>query len=480
MVRNASPGVIGINRRNPHYFEYKGRDILLLTSAEHYAAVFNKAFDYKAYLDALHRNGLNYTRIYPGTKLLPNDINRKNDTMNAGANFIAPWARSGEPGYVGGGNKFDLNRWDEGFFGRLRDFTARAYELDIIVELCFFNDQYDTTFPHCPLHAGANIQGVGGTECTAFTTLANAVLVAEQKKLIEKLMRETNGFDNVIYEFIDEPTLYGTKSADAYNWISALIDHAIAVEAGLPKKHMLAQQMMFGVDFSDDDRVSLLVAQYVSEGGRQVGSWAALANSYKFNKPIETNETVSVLSEPNYYERDVVDSSRIEMWEFMLGGGAGFNQLNAGFTVLNPSGADPINDEVFRGIRNLRRFLESMDYVKMTRDSRTVREMSVGGRISGIYEAGKQYVIYIHHCFTNFSRWRETHYLPNYGAYEPVLTVNLEPGSYDMTFINPADLTEIAARRIDSGGGDMKIECPRYKLDLPIKIVATHGCQTGS
>jgi hypothetical protein len=349
---------------------------------------------------------------------------------------------------------------------------AYARDRDIIVELCFFNDQYDTTFPHCPLHEDANVQGIGGRDCTAFITLADRELVAEQKKLIGKLIAETNKYDNIIYEFIDEPTLYGTKSIDAYNWISALVDHAIAVEDDLPKRHMLAQQMMFGVDFSDDDRISLLVAQYVSEGGRQVGSWAALANSYKFNKPIETNETVSVLSEPNYYERDTADSSRLEMWEFMLGGGAGFNQLNAGFTVRNPSGADPVNDDVFRGIRNLRSFLESMDYVKMTRDSKTVREMSVGGRISGICEAGRQYVIYIHHSFTNFARWRETHYLPNYGQYEPVLTVILEPGAYALAFINPADLSVISERPIASGGGEMKIECPRYSLDLLIKITA--------
>ncbi|MCL2708755.1 MAG: hypothetical protein FWF03_06525 [Defluviitaleaceae bacterium] len=66
MPRNASPDVIRVNPRNPHYFEYKGRDILLITSAEMYGAVVNKAFDYKKYLDALHRHGLNYTRIYPG------------------------------------------------------------------------------------------------------------------------------------------------------------------------------------------------------------------------------------------------------------------------------------------------------------------------------------------------------------------------------------------------------------------------------
>ena len=144
--------------------------------------------------------------------------------------------------------------------------------------------------------------------------------MAEQLKYIEKIITMTNKFDNVIYEFIDEPTLFGTNSLDATHWISALADHAIAVEEKLPKKHLLAQQLMLGVDFSRDDRISVNVAQYVEVAANQIGGPAALQNCYQYVKPIEVNETVSALSIPNYYERDMVDASRIESWEFMVGG----------------------------------------------------------------------------------------------------------------------------------------------------------------
>jgi len=34
MLRNASPGVIGVSEQNPHYYQYKGRELLLITSAD--------------------------------------------------------------------------------------------------------------------------------------------------------------------------------------------------------------------------------------------------------------------------------------------------------------------------------------------------------------------------------------------------------------------------------------------------------------
>ena len=51
---------------NPHYFEYKGKPLITVTSGEHYGAVLNKDFDYRRYLDALALNGLNATRIFSG------------------------------------------------------------------------------------------------------------------------------------------------------------------------------------------------------------------------------------------------------------------------------------------------------------------------------------------------------------------------------------------------------------------------------
>ena len=474
MIRNATQGVIRISEKNPHYFEYKGKDILLITSAEHYGAVISRKFDYVKYLDMLAEYGLNYTRIYPGAIVEPQGIWMSEDTMAPGEDLIIPWARSDEPGFACGGNKFDLSKWDDEYFKRLRDFLTDAGKRNIIVEICFFNCMHgDQYWLCCPLQKNGNIQGIGDCDSVSFQTLDNDPLVREQMKYIEKIILETNDFDNILYEFVDEPTTDLTPSHKAYHWIDKQIETAIAAESKLPKKHMLAQQLEIGVNFADDDRIANIVTQYISMSWRQVGGIPALNNCYVFNKPIELNETTYIGSWIKEDTDDIFGISRLESWEFMVGGGAGFNQLNGYFIVSNPSGENPANRKILQGLRNLRTFLESFDFTKMTRDNETVLSVTPGASISMISEKGKQYAIYIHHSFPVLNN--SSYYSPNYGEYEPTLTMKLEKGSYAITFIEPETLKTLKEVSLESDGEEVKLTCPRYKLDLAIKILAKKG-----
>jgi len=468
MIRNASENVIGISEKNPHYFQYKGKEILLITSAEHYGAVMSKKFDYVKYFDALAGYGLNYTRIYPGALVEPEGMWLPEDNLAPGRDLIVPWARSDAGGYIAGGNKFDLSKWDSEYFIRLRDFLKEAEKRGIIVEICFFNCQPASCWEYSPLHKNSNIQGTGVCDHVGFQTLDDEPLVREQLRYIEKIIIETNDFDNVIYEFVDEPTLVLTPSDKVYKWISRMIDTAIETEDKLPKKHMLAQQLEIGVDFAGDDRIALIVTQYILASSRQIGGVPALVNCYCYNKPIEMNETAYV---PSWYDREHTAISRLESWEFMVGGGAGFNQLNGYFVTSNPAGENENNRKILAGLKNLRSFLESFDYIKMTRDNHTFRNISIGGNVNMISEKGRQYAAYIHHSFAN-GGGMGTFYEPSYGEYAPVIRLRLEKGSYTVKFIEPETLNILKEERITSGGGDTELVCPFYKLDLAIKITA--------
>ena len=48
---------ISICPDNPHYYFYKNRPVVLITSAEHYGGVVNKEFDYIRYFDMLQKYG---------------------------------------------------------------------------------------------------------------------------------------------------------------------------------------------------------------------------------------------------------------------------------------------------------------------------------------------------------------------------------------------------------------------------------------
>ncbi len=62
---------IRLHTENPHYFYYKDKPTILITSAEHYGAVVNTEFDYVTYLNELESKGLNLTRTFTGSYVEP-------------------------------------------------------------------------------------------------------------------------------------------------------------------------------------------------------------------------------------------------------------------------------------------------------------------------------------------------------------------------------------------------------------------------
>lgn len=76
--------------------------------------------------------------------------------------YACPWARSDTPGAFDGGMKFDLSKWDEAYFKRLRDFVAEAGKRGVVVEFVFFNTLYNDTFWNaCPLNAKNRMLATG-------------------------------------------------------------------------------------------------------------------------------------------------------------------------------------------------------------------------------------------------------------------------------------------------------------------------------
>ena len=93
---NAAEKPLALHPDNPHYFLFRGKPTILITSAEHYGAVLNLDFDFTKYLDELKTHGLNLTRTFSGvycedTKAF--GITR-NTLAPAEGKLSCPWARS--------------------------------------------------------------------------------------------------------------------------------------------------------------------------------------------------------------------------------------------------------------------------------------------------------------------------------------------------------------------------------------------------
>jgi len=471
---NAEP--IRPHPANPHYYLFDGKPTILITSAEHYGAVINKAFDYVPYLGALQKHGLNYTRFYAGAMFETIDkFITGNPLGPKPRDLTVPWARSSQPGYLVGGNKFDLDQWDPAYFKRLKDFLNQAAERGIVVEICFFNSQYSDTWPISPLYFENNIQGVGKGGWRDAQTLKLPDLVRREEEYVRKITQEVNSFDNIILEICDEPASIGTGVTLAGPWVGDLLQVVRTTERDLPKKHMVAQEVEgpFGgpMDFSADPRLSIITAQYLwgrepDDRGGEMGGMRALDFKYGLNKPIELNETDWY---PWGYRGDKIAASRVEAWEFLVGGGSGFNHLNGLFTPEDPAGKAPENEQLLGTLHALKEFLYSFNFLKMRQDKTLV----AGGLPSAhtywraISEPGKQYALYLHH-----SRERRGSYVVEPGEYHEDLALNLAPGNYKADWVDPASGALIRSETFAHQGATHTLSTPPYAVDIALRIKA--------
>lgn len=166
-------------------------------------------FDFDSYLDLLTRHGHNLIRMWsvehtrtnkPGVKVHASPM---------------PFVRSGPGLALDGRPKFDLRRFDERYFQRLRDRIQLAGKRGIYVMPVLFQGwshrvskkhRSDPWFGNVYNKAN-NINGIDGAQGGhpySSHTLGNANLLAVQEAYIRKVVDALNDLDNVLYEVSNE------------------------------------------------------------------------------------------------------------------------------------------------------------------------------------------------------------------------------------------------------------------------------------
>jgi hypothetical protein len=355
-------GVLQISEADRRYLEFRGKPLILMGSTEHYGAVMNLDFDYIPYLDELQRSGLNLTRTFTGIYVEPKGAFNieKNTLAPAAGRLITPFARSNEPGYRNGGNKFDLSSWDEAYFRRLKDFIAQADKRDIIVEITLFSSIYEeaqwSVNPQNPIN---NVNGLPEVSFTEVHSLENPDYLMYQERMVRKIVTELNGFDNIYYEICNEP--YADQIPE--DWHHHMAGVVAETESDLPKKHIISYNYE-----NNHARIDHLPGYYSLVNFHYAKPEAVLQNLH-LNIPIGDNETGFKGNDDWPY--------RVEAWRFMLAGGALFNHLDYSFAVGHESGdflystGQPGGGNA--GLRMqfgfLRKMLEDTDFTAMNPDS---------------------------------------------------------------------------------------------------------------
>lgn len=456
---------------NQHYFEYKGKPVVLITSAEHYGAVLNMDFDYKKYLQTLAAEGMNYTRIFAGSYVeIPGSFGIENNTLApVVGSFIAPWKRTSEPGTYEGEMKFDLTQWNPAFFDRLKSFISEADRLGIFVEVTLFCSTYDDkAWLRHPFHPGNNVNNMGELARRESTTLKNSKLVEFQKIFVEKMVKELNDYDNFFWELQNEPwadngergmRILKTHNISGQNWAQyadlangASLEWQMEIanllwetESKLPKRHLIAQnycnfkESLSGVT----PHISILNFHY---------AWPeAVHLNYGWNRPVGFDESGFTGTDDETY--------LLQAWEFMAAGGALFNNLDYSFFVGHEDGKG-INKapgggstRLRSGLKILKEFLESFDFIKMAPD-RNVVFHSPGMEWQAISETGKQYAIV-------FSGKSSEH-----------ITFNLPKGKYMVEFVVPWTGEVFYSETLQSKGKPISAKAPVIHGFVGCRLIA--------
>jgi hypothetical protein len=439
---------------NGHYFQWRGRPAVLVTSAEHYGAVLNLDFDYATYLRALEADGMNLTRTFSGAYVEPaGAFNIASNTLAPGpGRFVCPWARSAEPGYRGGGNKFDLARWDDAYFKRLRDFVKQAGERGVVVEMTLFCPMYDESqWKLSPQNAINNVNSLGAIGRTNVHTLdKNGGLLAVQEAMTRKIVTELNGFDNVYYEICNEPYFGGVTM----EWQHRIADVIVETEKALPNKHLISLNVANGSKkvVNPHPAVSIFNFHYASPP-------RAVAENYALNKVIGLNETGFKGTNNTHY--------RMEAWEFMLAGGALYNNLDYSFVAghergdfvypaKQPGGG---NADLRKQFRILREFIVGFDFVRLKPDTSFIKSgVPARTHVHALAENGKQYGAY---------------FFSGTNAAPPALalTLALPPGDYRAEWVDVFTGRTAKSERVKSTG-EATVTSPEYRGEMALRVMA--------
>jgi hypothetical protein len=472
-IKAESLAPIRLDARNPHYFLYKGKTVALISSGEHYGAVINADVDYTRYLATLSSLGLNYTRLFGGSYIeVPAKSFgiQRNDLAPKPGRFVAPWSRSSQPGYAGGGNKFDLRDWEPRYFDRLQAFITQAEKSGIVVELTLFSSQYDETqWRISPFNASNNVNGTDLEDWRKLNTLENGRLLDYQERYVRKLVREANMYSNVIFEIQNEPwsdrpvlndvvnPYLPADSRDKYpnsvdladnssiTWQTRVAQWITSEESALPNRHLIAQNYC---NFRFPVRelipgVSVVNFHYAY-------SDAVLLN-YGLSKAISYDETGFLGRSDSAYLR--------QAWNFMLSGGSVFNALDYSFTPGHEDGNDTApngpgggSPEFRRELGILGKFLGVLPLVDM-KPEEDVSLRAAGAYAHALSSAKGEYAIYLD------------------GDGPSELTLHLPAGRYRAEWLDVHTGSSAGGEDFEHGGGERKMNTPKYKGGLALHLV---------
>jgi chitodextrinase len=252
---SAVPGPLKNSPNNPRYFVDPNGKPVLLTGSHTWNDLQDwgtngtpQPLDFSAYVNFLQAHGQNFTLLWRTelTKFcgLPSTASSPPDFTVTGQ----PWQRTG-PGTASDGSlKFDLSKFDQSFFDRLRSRVQQLNAAGIYAGVYLYSGEWLNVY-RCsgdgyPLTGSNNINGVddgGGTN--SITMTAPNGITGVQDAYVNKVVDTLNDLPNVLWIVSEEAP--GTSGW----WNQHQIAQLRSYESTKPQQHPIGWAVMS--DFND-------------------------------------------------------------------------------------------------------------------------------------------------------------------------------------------------------------------------------------
>jgi hypothetical protein len=265
--------------KNPSYFEDAGGIPLILCGSHTWNTLQDwgtdgtvRPLDFDAFVHFLKEHGHNFTLLWytelPRFRGLPTTVKSPPDFTVA----PHPWMRTGPGNATDGGLKFDLTKFDQRYFGRLRARVKALHRAGIYVGVYLFTGEWQLRF-RCrsdgyPFSGPNNVNGVddgyrGGAPATGIasvTMTAPNAITDLQDAYVRKTIDTLNDLPNVLWIVSEE------APQDSVWWSKHLISVVRAYEKEKRYQHPVGYAVPAG---PPDDRVVYdSDADWVAPGAR--------------------------------------------------------------------------------------------------------------------------------------------------------------------------------------------------------------------
>ncbi|HEX4682842.1 MAG TPA: DUF6298 domain-containing protein [Gemmatimonadaceae bacterium] len=247
-------GPLRVSAINPRYFADTAGRVVYVTGSHTWEDLQDggthdppPVFDYERFLNTLAAEGHNFVRVWRWEQV----------RGNAGTSLPfwlspTPYARSGPGLALDGKPRFDLTKFNDVYFQRLRERLRLAQRKGIYASVMLFDgwsigqeraNQGNPWLGH-PFNRLNNVNGIDGDPNhddagTETHTLEIPGITALQEAYVRKVVDEVNDLDNVLYEISNESPRASTE------WQYHMIRYLKQYEATKPKQHPVGMTAEF-------------------------------------------------------------------------------------------------------------------------------------------------------------------------------------------------------------------------------------------